>query len=324
MALHERWFVEPRYPVQWEQALSREFWLSVGIAAGVTALATVVWRVRRGQDIVPGPLELGMERENYQRLMSWLPLVIGLHTAVPLLVAGAERYVLVPNMALSWHFVGGVIALFEIVIALAFVYGALTRPAAVMLALVWLAGVFIFGVLQPLEQAIFLGIAFFLFTTSRGPLALDMALKRLHEPIAGLVPYSVPVLRVLTGIGIIFAALDEKLLNIPMALAFLDSYEFNFFPSIGLPEVSDRTFILMAGTMELTFGLLLISGAFVRLMILILWLPFNLTLPFLGWRELVGHLPIYGVMALLLIWGPGALQPAAEMVRGIEEREDER
>jgi hypothetical protein len=59
----------------------------------------------------------------------------------------------------------------------------------------------------------------------------------------------------------------------------------------------------MAGTIELTLGLLLMSGAFVRAVIVMLWLPFNLTLPLLGWRELVGHLPVYGIMALLLICG---------------------
>lgn len=32
------------------------------------------------------------------------------------------------------------------------------------------------------------------------------------------------------------------------------------------------------------------------------WLPFNLTLTVFRWEELVGHLPFYGVMALLLAW----------------------
>jgi hypothetical protein len=265
-----------------------------------------------------------MQQENYERLLSWMPLVIGLHCAMPLFVGGAERFLLVPSMPLAWNFSGGVIALFEIVIALAFAYGALARPAAVLLAVLWVAGMVFFGVLQPLEQAIFLGIAFFIFTTGRGPLAFDMALKRLHQPIERLVPLGVPVLRTLTGIGIIFAALDEKLLNVPMGLSFLSAYPFNFFPAIGFSGVSDRDFVLMVGTVELAFGLLLISGAFVRLMILILWVPFNLTLPFLGWRELVGHLPIYGVMALLLIWGKPARRTEAAMVTGIAEREDKR
>jgi hypothetical protein len=64
------------------------------------------------------------------------------------------------------------------------------------------------------------------------------------------------------------------------------------------PEDYGRLLTWMPLVIELTFGMLLIAGNFVRLIILILWLPFNLTLPFMGWTELVGHLPIYGVMAL--------------------------
>ena len=33
--------------------------------------------------------------------------------------------------------------------------------------------------------------------------------------------------------------------------------------------------------------------------------PVNLTLTIFNWNELIGHLPIYGALALLLIWEPG-------------------
>ena len=37
---------------------------------------------------------------------------------------------------------------------------------------------------------------------------------------------------------------------------------------------------------------------------MIAWLPFNLTLTIFDWVELVGHLPFYGALAVLLIWTP--------------------
>jgi hypothetical protein len=52
---------------------------------------------------------------------------------------------------------------------------------------------------------------------------------------------------------------------------------------------------------------MLISGAYVRLVIIVTLVPFNLSLPFLWWRELVGHLPTYGILALLLLWGDTTL-----------------
>nr|MDQ2664206.1 hypothetical protein [Candidatus Eremiobacteraeota bacterium] len=39
--------------------------------------------------------------------------------------------------------------------------------------------------------------------------------------------------------------------------------------------------------------------------IIIAWLPINLTLTYFDSTELIAHLPIYGIMALLLIWIPG-------------------
>ena len=307
MVLHERWFVSRQHPVDFSQLLTLQTAIPIAIALAVTGLAVFAWRLRRQREIVPGPLQLGMDWENYQRLLSWMPLIFGVHTAVPLLVAGVQLQLFVPNLALPYNFFGGLIALLEIVVALSFLYGAATRIGAALLVLVWLVGAIWFGPLLLLEHALFLGVAFFMFVMGRGPGALDMTLQRFHRPLERLVPRAVPVLRVLTGIGIITLAFTEKLWNVPMGVDFLEQYPLNFFP----------------GTVELTFGMLLISGAFVRLMTLILWVPFNLTLPFLGWRELVGHLPIYGVMALLVIWGEERKQTQDAFVSGVKKRERE-
>jgi hypothetical protein len=155
--------------------------------------------------------------------------------------------------------------------------------------------------------------------TGRGPLAFDMAFDKLNKPIGPLIPYAVPVLRIALGVGLTVVAFTEKIWNIPMGLAFLVDHQFNFFPYIGLPQIDDTKFLLIAGTVELLVGLMLIAGSYVRLVILVTLLPFNLTLPFLGWRELVGHLPTYGILALLLLWGderPGERGALVRALRG--------
>jgi len=82
--------------------------------------------------------------------------------------------------------------------------------------------------------------------------------------------------------------------------------------------MGDRTFLLAAGTVELVAGLLVLSNTYVRLGILVLWVPFNLTLAAFGWRELVGHLPIYGAMAVLAVWGAGSAADEEALRRGLE------
>ena len=319
LALHERWFLDDgRYPVDLAALGTARFLVPFALALAVSALALLLWRARGERELVPGPLRLGMRWEDYERLLAWMPLVIGVHAAVPLLVAGTQRWLFVPSMPLPFHLLGGLLALGEIVVALSFVYGALTRVAAAALALVWLAGAMLFGPLEPLEMGHFLGIAAFLFASGRGPLAFDMLMHRLHRPIPALLRPGLTTLRVATGLAIAVTAFTEKLGNEAMGVAFLARHPFNFLPALGL-DVSDATFVLVAGTVELTFGLLLASGAFVRTTILVLWLPFNLTLPYLGWTELVGHLPLYGIMALFLVAGERRAETA--MADGVAAKE---
>src|SRR5262245_11957932 len=57
-------------------------------------------------------------------------------------------------------------------------------------------------------------------------------------------------------------------------------------------------------SLELIIGLCLAFGLFPRLVILTSWLFINMTLTIFNWVELVGHLPLYGVMGILLVWTP--------------------
>jgi uncharacterized membrane protein YphA (DoxX/SURF4 family) len=304
MFLHERWFTdEALFPVHFDNWLAPHSIIPIAIAVFVTAIAMLLWKKRKNRNVVPGPIELGMPAANYESLLSWMPLVIGVHMGVTLLVSGLSMQLFIPNLVMPVNLLGGVLGLAEITIALSFIYGALTRIAAAALGALWIVGVIVFGPVRLLEHTEILGVAFFLFALGRGPLAFDRALEWLHKPVTRLAPYAVPVLRVSLGFGMALVAFTEKLWNLPMGLSFLAVHHFNFFPAIGLPAVDNTLFLIMAGTVELTVGLLLMSGAYTRLVILITLVPFNLTLPFLGWRELVGHLPTYGIMALLLIWG---------------------
>jgi hypothetical protein len=318
--LHERWFTdETRFPVQFDTWSSSNSLVPIAIAAGITIIATVIFNARGRRSVVPGPIALGMPWENYIRLLTWVPLVIGVHMGVTLLVSGVSRQLFIPNLVLPVNLLGGVLGMVEIAIALSFIYGALARLAAAVLALLWLVGMLVFGPLRLIEHTEILGIAFFLFATGRGPLAFDMALDKLNKPVPRMIPYAVPVLRVALGIGLTVVAFTEKIWNIPMGLAFLSDHHFNFFPYIGMPGIDDTKFLLIAGTVELLVGLMLIAGTYVRLIIIVTLVPFNLTLPFLGWRELVGHLPIYGILALLLLWGderPGEEGALVRALRG--------
>jgi hypothetical protein len=103
------------------------------------------------------------------------------------------------------------------------------------------------------------------------------------------------------------------MLRVTTGLAFVgDHPTLNFVHTvIGVPWFTDDLFVLLVGLTEATLGALLISGRLPRLVVLGMWAPFHLGIPLLASQELIGHLPICGVMYLLLVCEP-ALPGRAE------------
>ena len=74
--------------------------------------------------------------------------------------------------------------------------------------------------------------------------------------------------------------------------------------------------MLLAGIVEGVIGVLLVSGLLTRVVILFMWVPFQLGVPFLP-PQLLGHLPIFAIMYLLLVHGPGlTFSSLAKLVTG--------
>lgn len=301
---HEKWFVLGEPPALGQEGFFTSYCLSaVAVAAVVTFIAWCFWRGRQGQDLVPGPQRLGATDRGLAKFYAYVPVILGLHFAVPLLVLGVQGKLFSPNNhpVTPWnHFLGT----WEIAIALGLLYGGLTRVFAVALALLWVVAGGSLGWEIALENIHYLGAAVFFFCTGRGPYSIDRMLFPALEPSAALARRGMLALRISIGVSFAFVAFTEKLANPELARAFLGQYPLNFTGALGVP-LSDQTFIWCAGTTELLIGLFLAFGIFPRVIIIAAWGVINLTLTIFSWVELVGHLPIYGIMAVLLIWSPG-------------------
>ena len=302
---HETWFYDASgFPTRLGAALSAPNIFFVGGALLVTLAGGFLWRARGGRGFLPGPERFGATPRGRRLLYGLIPLILGVHLAVPLLVNGVQGQLFSPNNVLpgAWAYALGLV---QTGVALSFFYGGFTRLAAVVLLLLWLVGVPVMGFERMLENAHYLGFALFFFLAGRGPFSVDRLLFPKLEPPERLMRHAVPALRTGVGLSLIVVAFTEKLANVPLARAFLEEYPLNFTDNLGFP-ISDTLFILGAGGVELLIGLFLLFGLFPRAVILVAWLPFNLTLTYFNWLELVGHLPFYGAMALLLVWTPRA------------------
>ncbi len=124
--------------------------------------------------------------------------------------------------------------------------------------------------------------------------AVDRHSDLRRDPFGRLVP-----MRILMGFGIAFNALTEKLLDPPLSQSLIDRYQFIALNRlVGLP---DAAFIWLAGTVELAIGLVIVSGRITRPVVIVGALLFTSTLFVFGWPELLGHLPFFGIMFLLLV-----------------------
>ena len=296
---HEKWFTAGQ-PTRWHELAEPRRLGLIGAVVVVALAAAVLWRARGKRDILPGPEAFGATLEGRSRFYSWAPAILGLHLAVPLLVYGLEGALFSPNNELSgaskyW------LGLLQTAAALCLFYGGLTRVGAVLLAGIWIRGVFEIGLEPMMENVHYLGFAAFFFLAGRGPISIDRLLFPKLEPSPQLMVWALPALRVGLGASLVMVAFTEKLANLPLATSFLKQYPLNFTSMLGIP-MSDEWFVLCAGAVELLVGLFILLGLFPRSIIVIAWLPFNLTLTIFNWIELIGHLPFYGALAVLLVW----------------------
>lgn len=303
---HEKWFVDPSpYPLRLDPAAFRRTLLALAVTAIALGLAYLVERAWRRFRPAPNPRDVTPSPEALRRLFAWIPLILAVHIAVALMVSGVQRQFFAPNLMLPRSLVGGLTALLEIVVALSFTYGALTRAGAAVLGLLFPVGLLLFGVVDTLEHLELLGIGLFLVIFGRGPYSLDAIFGAPARPSPRWVPLAVPLLRVLAGVAIVSLGFSEKLWNVPLGVAFLERHPFNFMAALGFQGFSDANFVVAAGLIEVAIGAVIASGLATRAVIVLAWIPFNLTLPFLGWVELIGHLPMYAIMGVLLLWGSG-------------------
>lgn len=313
---HEKWFHDAKsYPLRPDLFFRPLPMAFVGAVLLVTLVAGL-WYRARGRGFVPGAESFGTTDERRSALYGLVPLILAIHLAVPLLVNGVQGHLFSPDNTLGrpWNYFLG---LSQTGFALALFYGAFTRLAAVVLALLWLLGIFLVGLETMLENAFYLGFAAFFFFAGRGPISIDRFVLPRLEPSPQLMEKAVTALRIGLGTSLTVVAFTEKFLNIPLAQSFLEKYPLNFTQALGIP-MSNELFVLCAGSVELLAGLLILFGIFPREIVLVAWIPINMTLTIFNWAELIGHLPIYGAMAVILLWAPGR-HNLQLWVRGLRE-----
>jgi hypothetical protein len=297
---HETWFVDEP-PMDWSFAFEAATLALLAAAVAVTLAVRLAARRFPGVDV---PF-LG-------RMAPYMPFAIRIHLAVSLVGLLSLGYYLSPAMDLEADVAGFALGATMAVVAITMATGWNARAGAWLLVAAGPVGMLEFGFSPVLQRVDMLGLAVFVLLAGPGRWSADHELGRAREPGFDAQAAALWALRVAAGTALIVVAFVEKLANPDMALRFLAEHpEFNVAQQVGI-GISDLEFTRVAGAIEVLFGLLLISGALPQAIVIIAGIPFNTTLYFFGNKELMGHLPVYGTMLVLLVFGSDPrLRPAA-------------
>jgi uncharacterized membrane protein YphA (DoxX/SURF4 family) len=316
MSFHEHveWFEDAaRYPIDWSLVFSWRTLLAVVAALVAVCLLYVAQRLLGDPHWPRFPF--------LPRMAIGAPTLLAVQAAIPLIYSGVQPVLLAPQLHLGRNPGGLLLGAAEILIGFSFVTGIADRIASGALVALVQVAFFLFPPLDVLAQLHWVGIAVVIFVVGRQ--APDARRPRQtgwwqtrSSPEAAVV-----WLRITTGVAIIAPALSEKLWNPGIGEAFLRQHPTFNFPHayLGMSWMTDDRFILAAGLFEFVLGALLVSGVLTRVVILAMWLPFNVTLPFLPPQELLWHLPFFGIMYFLLVHGAD-LAPDTDRVGTVSAR----
>ena len=301
---HETWFHKTMPSMDWSFAFESLTLVFLAVAV----LATV--GIRLAARLLPG-----VDVPVLARIVPFMPFAVRIHLAVSLVGLLSLGFYLSPAMDLQADVAGLTLGAVMIVVAVLMALGWHARTAALILLAAGPIGMLEFGVSPVLQRVDLVGLAVFVLIAGSGRWSADFELGRVRDASLVDAAKAIWALRVAAGLALIVVAFVEKLANPELALAFLQNHpELNVAQAVGI-GMSDLEFIRIAGAVEVLFGLLLISGALPQAIILIAGVPFNATLWFFGNTELVGHLPIYGAMLVVLVYGSHPeLRPAVSAV----------
>lgn len=298
---HETWFLDQPHNYDWSFLTQTATLTLLAVAVLLTIVIRVVNHFWDGVDVpVVG------------NLAPWVSFAIRIHLAMSLLGLLSLGVFFSPAMDLQNNVIGIVLGTVMAVTAISMATGFKVRYAAWLIVASGLLGMIEFGVPPILQRIDLLGLAGFLIIAGGGRWSADAEAgdrdlfdehARLDDDGVRAMGIAMLLLRCAAGAALIIVAGYEKLFNPQLALDFIAHYpDIQLAQQIGI-GLSDIQYVRAVGAIEVLFGLLLISGALPQVIILIAGVPFTATLWLFGVNELLGHLPIYGAMLAILIYG---------------------
>jgi len=289
---HEKWYVDHRGIPYVRSVFS---YVSPVFAAVIIALAAIGFLFVAWLD----------RRLDGSRFVRWIdtrlaavPLnpraVLGVCIGVSLMGAGLQSTLFSPSLPLGSDTWSVALAVAQIGLGSLFLF---LEPAhselGFLLGILFLAGLPVLPFWDLMEELFLFGAAIF-FVTSPSP---RTAWKPLLAPDVQRRGYQ--ALRILTGINFLVLS-GVKWLHPEFALRIVSEYRLNFMSIAG---ASDAQFVFIAAVVETLVALCLLLRVAFRPAAAVGLFLFLISIYFLGFNELLGHLPVKAALFMFIIYG---------------------
>lgn len=237
--------------------------------------------------------EMVAVKEKAQAYRELIPWIIRLSLGIMLIGAGTANTLISP-VAIGFP----QYSLIQILLGFFLLSGFLLAPTIVVTSLLymlaWSQHVYLVGSLEVLA----LCAAFFLLSNPR-PGVDDLFNLWFLQPSWKWQQYAPLALRIGIGIGMIYLALYEKILNPKLAELVVENFSLTSFV-----PVTPAMWVLGTGLIEFFIGLMLLIGFETRLSSAVAFLVLSLSF-FLFKESVSAHVTLFGTLSILFITGGG-------------------
>jgi len=289
---HEKWFIdEYAAHIPPPYIFTHATWFGAAVVLLAAAVMVCFWLYERKVKVArhPGFLTKYLEKAHVHARV-----VLCVTIGAMLMAAGLQGYFFSPNLLLPDTGYGHFLGLAQIAIGTLFVFlTPLAQELGVLLAAIFLAGLPAVPFADLMEEMMYLGVAAFLFTseTEAHPWTLW------HDHERERLGYH--AMRVMVGLNFLLLS-TVKWFRTDLAMTLVERFHLDFLSTFGIDAAH---FVFMAAVVETCIGLAILLKVAMRPAIVTAFIFFMLTIYFLGFRELLGHLPIKSTLFILFLIG---------------------
>ena len=219
--------------------------------------------------------------------------VLGVAIGVSLMGAGLNGTLFAPNLVLGgdpWSMALGIV---QIGLGSLFLFLEPAYPElGLLLILLYLAGFTVLPAVDLIEEAFMIG-AGILFMTG------DAGRPGVKPPSPERVRMGYQAFRVLMGVGFLVLS-TVKWLHPELTLSVVSEYRINFLAPLG---GTDAQFVFVSAVIETLIAMAILLRVAFRPAVAVAFFFFLISIYFLGFRELLGHLPVKAGLFMMFLYG---------------------